>query len=53
MRWTVPDAIGTNLKVRISDAADATVTDVSNGTFTIKGALVLTSLTARRPGIRG
>ena len=41
--WTVPDAIGTNLKVRISDAADATVTDVSNGTFTIKGALVLTS----------
>ena len=41
--WTVPDAIGTNLKVRISDAADATVTDVSNGTFTIKGALALTS----------
>ena len=41
--WTVPDAIGINLKVRISDAADATVTDVSNGAFTIKGALVLTS----------
>ncbi|MDD5466038.1 MAG: hypothetical protein PHP73_06860 [Candidatus Omnitrophica bacterium] len=41
--WTVPDAIGTNLKVRISDAADATVTDVSNGTFTIKGALTLTA----------
>ena len=51
--WTVPDAIGTNLKVRISDATDATVTDVSNGTFTIKGALVLTSLMGRRPGSWG
>jgi hypothetical protein len=41
--WTVPDAIDTDLKVRISDSADSTVVDVSNGTFTIKGALALTS----------
>ena len=41
--WTVPDAIGINLKVRISDAADSTVQDVSNAAFTIKGALSLTA----------
>ncbi|MDD5477084.1 MAG: hypothetical protein PHG87_02590, partial [Candidatus Omnitrophica bacterium] len=41
--WTVPDAIGTNLKVRISDAANATVTSVSTGAFTIKGKLAITS----------
>ncbi|MEK7771593.1 MAG: hypothetical protein AAB703_01925, partial [Pseudomonadota bacterium] len=41
--WTVPDAIGANLKVRISDAADATVVAVSTGPFIIKGKLQLTS----------
>ncbi len=41
--WTVADAIGTDLKVRVSDATNATVTDVSDGSFTIKGALSLTS----------
>ncbi len=41
--WTVPDAIGTNLKVRISDASDSTVVSTSTGAFTIKGNLLLTS----------
>ncbi|RKY38312.1 MAG: hypothetical protein DRP72_02010, partial [Candidatus Omnitrophota bacterium] len=41
--WTIPDAIGTNLKVRVSDASDASVFDVSNDTFTIKGAFTLTA----------
>ncbi|RKY29307.1 MAG: hypothetical protein DRP68_07435, partial [Candidatus Omnitrophota bacterium] len=41
--WTVPDAIGSNLKVRISDASDSSVSDESDATFTIKGALHLTS----------
>jgi homoaconitase/3-isopropylmalate dehydratase large subunit len=39
--WTVADAIGTNLKVRVSDAANASVNDVSNAAFTIKGAVSL------------
>jgi hypothetical protein len=41
--WSVPDAIGSTVKVRASDAADSTVNDVSNGNFTIKGSLTLTS----------
>ncbi|MGE5308174.1 MAG: hypothetical protein ACM3OC_03740, partial [Deltaproteobacteria bacterium] len=41
--WTIPDAIGANLRVRISDAADATVNAVSAATFTIKGALRVTA----------
>ena len=41
--WTIPSAIGTNLRVRISDVSDATVEDVSNATFTVKGALLLTA----------
>ena len=41
--WTVPNAIGTDLKVRVSDAADSTVTSTSVGTFTIKGALQITA----------
>jgi hypothetical protein len=40
--WTVADAIGTNLKVRVSDAANTSVSDISNNPFTIKGALQLT-----------
>ncbi|MFH1698793.1 MAG: hypothetical protein ABH882_07025 [Candidatus Omnitrophota bacterium] len=40
--WTVPDSIGTNkIKVKVTDASDATVNDDSNATFTIKGALHL------------
>jgi hypothetical protein len=41
--WTVPDAIGTGLRVRVTDAADATVSDDSNANFTIKGSLTLTA----------
>jgi len=41
--WTVADAIGTSLKVRVSDASDPTVSDTSNANFTIKGAVVLTA----------
>jgi len=41
--WTIPDAIGTALKVRASDAADATVVDTLNADFTIKGSLTLTA----------
>ncbi len=41
--WAIPDAIGTALKVRISDASDANVVDVSNAAFEIKGSLTITS----------
>ena len=41
--WTVADAIGTQVKVRVSDASDSTVNDVSNANFTVKGALALTA----------
>lgn len=33
--WAIPNAPSTNCKVRISDAAEATVNDVSNNVFTI------------------
>ncbi|MCX6150795.1 MAG: YCF48-related protein [Ignavibacteriales bacterium] len=35
MSWTVPNTPSANCKVRISDAGDATVNDVSDGLFTI------------------
>ncbi|MBU1086222.1 MAG: GPI anchored serine-threonine rich family protein [Candidatus Omnitrophica bacterium] len=41
--WTVPDAIGTQLRVRISQTTDASVNDISNANFVIKGALLLTA----------
>ncbi|MCX5702216.1 MAG: hypothetical protein NTW64_04485, partial [Candidatus Omnitrophica bacterium] len=41
--WAVADAISTGVKVRVSDAANSSVSDVSNGVFTIKGALTLTA----------
>jgi DNA-binding transcriptional MerR regulator len=41
--WTVPDAISTNVKVKISDSSDATVYDESNSAFKIKGAFTVTS----------
>ena len=41
--WTVPDAIGNQLRVQITNNADASVTDASLGNFTIKGVLDLTS----------
>lgn len=41
--WTVPDAIGGNVKVRVSNIEDAAVRDESNGVFKIKGSLTLMS----------
>ena len=36
--WTVPNAPSTNCLVRVSDASNAAVNDVSNATFTISAA---------------
>ncbi len=41
--WTIPDAIGTNLFVKITDASNATVYDVSNASFVVKGSITLTA----------
>mgnify|MGYP001567973005 CR=1 FL=1 len=41
--WTIPDAIGTTLRVRISDASDGTVLDTSNANFKIMGGFTLTA----------
>ncbi len=42
--WTVPDAPSSNSLVRISDASNASVSDVSNNVFSIKiGILTLSS----------
>ena len=39
--WTVPNLIGSNFKVRISDVNDANVVDVSASPFVIKGKVVV------------
>jgi sarcosine oxidase gamma subunit len=39
--WTVPDAIGTSVRVKITDAEDAAASDASNGNFKIRGSLTL------------
>ena len=41
--WTIPDAIGTNLKVKIESLTYADVKDESNAVFEIKGTLTLTA----------
>src|SRR3989449_293798 len=41
--WTVPDAIGTAVRVRVTDTGDASVFDDSNANFAIKGSLTLTA----------
>src|SRR3989441_1204745 len=41
--WTVPDIASTNVKVRVTNTADTTVSDDSNAAFTIKGGLTVTS----------
>ena len=40
--WTIPDSVSTTCKLRISDAADATVLDVSDANFAIRGGFALT-----------
>ncbi|MFH0838748.1 MAG: Ser-Thr-rich GPI-anchored membrane family protein [Candidatus Omnitrophota bacterium] len=39
--WSVPDALGSAIRVKITDTTNSTVTDSSDGNFTIKGALSL------------
>src|SRR5437870_5470008 len=41
--WTVPDAIGAAVRVRVTDTGDASVFDDSNANFAIKGSLTLTA----------
>src|SRR5207247_2352393 len=41
--WTVPDALSTTVKVRITDTGDTTVTDASDATFTILAGFTLSS----------
>src|SRR5207253_2431650 len=41
--WTVPDAIGTAVRVRVTDTGDASVFDDSNANFAIKGSLTVTA----------
>ena len=41
--WTIPDAISSTLKVRLTNVADSVVSDLSNANFTIKGSVTLTA----------
>ncbi|MDD5466037.1 MAG: Ser-Thr-rich GPI-anchored membrane family protein, partial [Candidatus Omnitrophica bacterium] len=41
--WTIPDAIGTQVKVKVANFDDAAVFDTSNADFTVKGSIVLTA----------
>ena len=41
--WTIPDAIGSQLRVRVTDVSDATVNDASDANFTVKGSLTMTA----------
>src|SRR5207245_9133944 len=51
--WTVPDAISTTVKVRITLLSDATVTHTSPANFKIRGSLVLTTPNGGEPWIVG
>ena len=41
--WTIPDAISTTVKVKITDTTDTTVYDESNASFTIRGGFTVTA----------
>ncbi|MFC1514986.1 Ser-Thr-rich GPI-anchored membrane family protein, partial [Candidatus Omnitrophota bacterium] len=41
--WEVPDAIGDSLRVKVTDASDREVSDISDADFTVKGTLSLLS----------
>ncbi|RLB05264.1 MAG: hypothetical protein DRG59_09260, partial [Deltaproteobacteria bacterium] len=41
--WTVPDSIGTTLRVRVSDVTNSNANDSSDANFEIKGSLTLAS----------
>ncbi|HAH21296.1 MAG TPA: hypothetical protein DCL49_10390, partial [Candidatus Omnitrophica bacterium] len=40
--WVIPDAIGTNLKVKVRDSTNAAVNDSSTNAFAIKGSMLVT-----------
>jgi len=39
--WTIPDAISSTVKVRVTNEADTTVYDISDTNFKIVGSLTL------------
>ena len=41
--WTIPDAISSTVRVRITNNADTTVKDLSDGNFKITGSFTLTA----------
>jgi len=51
--WSVPDKLGSNLKVRVSDNANPLVLDVSTSTFSIKGSASITAPTGTSIWIAG
>ncbi|MFA5157430.1 MAG: hypothetical protein WC532_08645, partial [Candidatus Omnitrophota bacterium] len=51
--WTVPNAIGSNLKVKVSDQADASVNSSSANIFAIKGNIQVISPNGNESWING
>lgn len=53
--WSIPSGqqLGTQYKVRISDASNAATNDVGNGNFSIKGATIITTQPASQTGCEG
>src|SRR2546425_11564792 len=41
--WTIPDALSTTVKVRVTDVSDSTVADASDAAFTILAGFTLSS----------
>src|SRR5439155_307938 len=41
--WTIPDAIATTVKVRVTDTTNAALTDTSDTAFTIAGTVTVTA----------
>src|SRR2546425_432210 len=41
--WTIPDALSTTVKVRVTDVSDSTVTDASDAAFTILAGFTLSA----------
>ena len=51
--WSIPDAIGAQVRVKITDASDSSVYDTSDASFTIKGRLRLISPNGREEWVVG
>src|SRR5439155_15218685 len=41
--WTIPDAISTTAKIRVSDAADSSANDASDNNFKIRGGITVSA----------